>query len=510
MKVITVSLALLIFSSPIISAQTTKDSSPEHLTNFPTETERIEMEKQFQLLIQQQQEEETLPPFEEAIRKAAALPTIVSQLLQDKHGDVYGIIGVQIDQQNYAVEIQYGLLTSLYGRVWRSDIDKPLFWDPAMDVDPDVLRSPITRERRETPENQARDVAASKKVTAILKILNGTNAQNVKVIGFRAADSNLPVINSSFATIPVFVRGDPVGIGMQTVRETYIAVEQEKQNWTATLRAEHVDPILGESSGSMYMIFHRLDVKKQVDVSATAAVARPEEASLAKGISLSETHKYEEALNAFNRALAINPECLSAWVDRGTTFALLGKDQEAVAACDKALELDPNNAEVLGNKGAFLDSLGRYDEALIADECSLLVNPKNPFVLRNKGFTLAGLEKLDEALAAIDESLELEPNNTRALLKKGVILGQLDRNEEASTIFEKVIQIDPRNAGGWADKGISLSKMGKDEEAVAAFDRALDIEPNNAIIWRNKAVILNGLGRRAEAEECFKRYDQLK
>src|SRR5579872_2652489 len=122
----------------------------------PTESQQIEMKRQFQSLIQQIQEDEKILPVEEAVKASASLPT-TPKLLQDKHGNVYGIVGIQIDHQSYVAEIRFGCLTNLYGKVWRPNVDKPLFWNPALDVDPDVIRSPFTLERLETPENEARD-----------------------------------------------------------------------------------------------------------------------------------------------------------------------------------------------------------------------------------------------------------------------------------------------------------------------------------------------------------------
>ena len=55
-----------------------------------------------------------------------------------------------------------------------------------------------------------------------------------------------------------------------------------------------------------------------------------------------------------------------AWCDRAAALSELGRFEEALQANDKALELYPDDYNAWYNKGTALDNLGRYEEAQIA------------------------------------------------------------------------------------------------------------------------------------------------
>jgi tetratricopeptide (TPR) repeat protein len=52
----------------------------------------------------------------------------------------------------------------------------------------------------------------------------------------------------------------------------------------------------------------------------------------------------------------------------------LGESQEALDYYDKALAIDPNRTKALNNKGYILFELGRYQEAIISSERVLAIN----------------------------------------------------------------------------------------------------------------------------------------
>jgi Flp pilus assembly protein TadD len=58
-----------------------------------------------------------------------------------------------------------------------------------------------------------------------------------------------------------------------------------------------------------------------------------------KGIDLAEQGKYNEALQAFDKAIEINPKDAPTWNDKGDALRLLGRVDEADTAYAKAKEL---------------------------------------------------------------------------------------------------------------------------------------------------------------------------
>jgi tetratricopeptide (TPR) repeat protein len=110
----------------------------------------------------------------------------------------------------------------------------------------------------------------------------------------------------------------------------------------------------------------------------------------------------QKALDAFDRALAIDPQDARIHYSRGLALALLGRIDKALAAFDEALKINPQFAEVHCSRGLALAQLGRMDEALAAFDRALAINPQDAEAHHGRGLALAQLGRTDEALAAFD------------------------------------------------------------------------------------------------------------
>ena len=63
-----------------------------------------------------------------------------------------------------------------------------------------------------------------------------------------------------------------------------------------------------------------------------------------KGNMHSNKGRYEEAIEAYDKAIAINPDFAIAWGNKGNALNNLGRYEEAIKALDKAIAIDPNDA----------------------------------------------------------------------------------------------------------------------------------------------------------------------
>jgi len=64
--------------------------------------------------------------------------------------------------------------------------------------------------------------------------------------------------------------------------------------------------------------------------------------------------KQEEAIEAYNKAIEINPKYADAWYNKGVTLVQLERQEEAIKAFDKAIEIYPKYAGAWNNKGVAL------------------------------------------------------------------------------------------------------------------------------------------------------------
>ncbi|MCZ7404513.1 MAG: tetratricopeptide repeat protein [Candidatus Methanoperedens sp.] len=197
---------------------------------------------------------------------------------------------------------------------------------------------------------------------------------------------------------------------------------------------------------------------------------------LNKGNAFKEAGKYQEALNAFNKAIEFDSSNSNAWENKGIVLSDLGRNQEAFDAINKALELDPDNLNALAHKAYSLNALGKRDEANAVAQ---------------------------DVLERSDKLISTNPNDADAWHYRGSFLSFLGKNDEAVVALDKSISINPNNPHTWYVKGDALFALGKYQEAVSAYDRAIAINPNLPHFWQRKGEALKALGKYQEANVAY-------
>ncbi len=129
----------------------------------------------------------------------------------------------------------------------------------------------------------------------------------------------------------------------------------------------------------------------------------------------------------------------------GNLFISEKRYEEALEAFNKAIEINPKDGYVFSRKGIALGIMGRYEEALEAFNKAIEINPKDGYTLSNKGIALGNLDRYEEALAAFNKAIEINPKDVYVLSSKGIALGNLGRHDEALDIFNKAIEINPQD-----------------------------------------------------------------
>jgi tetratricopeptide (TPR) repeat protein len=212
-----------------------------------------------------------------------------------------------------------------------------------------------------------------------------------------------------------------------------------------------------------------------------------------------DTDKYNESLEAYDKAIELydrkieaNPQDTNALYYKG--LALTGRAltmkageklninsdkedrvryfEEAINAYDKAIEIDPKYVTAWKNKGNVLYSLGRYNESLEALDKAIEIVPEYGLAWYSKGLTLYELGRYEESIQAYDKALETFPDNAGIWYNKGNALEAQGEYDAAVDGYDYAIKLDPSLAEAWHGKGLAFEKLGLDTSADAAFNRA--------------------------------------
>ncbi|MFK4525733.1 DNA-binding winged helix-turn-helix (wHTH) protein/predicted Zn-dependent protease [Bradyrhizobium japonicum] len=121
---------------------------------------------------------------------------------------------------------------------------------------------------------------------------------------------------------------------------------------------------------------------------------------------------FETAREMVDRAVALNPNSLRAWEQRGWTYVVAGQPEEAIPSFARTLwpsPFDPSLFSGFTGMGAAFIGLGRFDEAVAAVRKAIRQNELYPVTYRCLAIALAHLGREAEARQAAVGLLNLEP-----------------------------------------------------------------------------------------------------
>jgi Tfp pilus assembly protein PilF len=163
------------------------------------------------------------------------------------------------------------------------------------------------------------------------------------------------------------------------------------------------------------------------------------------GLKFIKDKKYQLALDAFNKALEINPRLYEASYGKGRVYQLTGYDKFAARRFQDVLKYRPDMDEVRMN----LASLHRKHKHYSGAEAELeAVIQRRPLAFEahyNLANVLVEDNKMEQALKEYKLCLKLRPNNANLHNNMGVLFLQKNYPDEALQEFRKAAQLAPKN-----------------------------------------------------------------
>lgn len=116
----------------------------------------------------------------------------------------------------------------------------------------------------------------------------------------------------------------------------------------------------------------------------------------------------------------------------GYEYYKIGNYPRALEAYEKALEIDPNNAEILNGKGRVYYAMGETAQALIYFQQALAAAPDLSSEIvgyYNIGITFEKMLDDKQALQAYEQALSKSPKDQKTLHRKAIVESRLKKGE---------------------------------------------------------------------------------
>jgi tetratricopeptide (TPR) repeat protein len=149
------------------------------------------------------------------------------------------------------------------------------------------------------------------------------------------------------------------------------------------------------------------------------------------------------------------------WARMGEAYDLAGRNDEAINAYQQAVAAKPDNAGYYNNLGNVLARAGKIDEAKSAYAKSAELDPANAgLAWRNFGISLYQANRMTDAIEPLKKATEIDPKNAQGWYLLGTCM-----------------VADPSIYKQQGDKIVVTPMPG----TVEAFQKAIDLDPNGPI-----------------------------
>lgn len=238
------------------------------------------------------------------------------------------------------------------------------------------------------------------------------------------------------------------------------------------------------------------------------APALAQQARTGLGVAYAQAGDYGNAVDAFQQALAAEPNSAELHFDLATAHAHLFHYREAATEYEQVLRLDPHRAEAelslakallnVGAAGDAVPHLRRYNEQRPGD-------PEGTEVL---GEALEQSGNGEEAVAVLRRAVQLAPQSYKAHYHLGTALSKSGALDDAVRELESAVKLGPNETGARYQLGLALRKKretpaAKEQFAALAGLQQRDSPAARAAVLNNEA---NELLQKGQVGQAIRKY----
>jgi len=151
------------------------------------------------------------------------------------------------------------------------------------------------------------------------------------------------------------------------------------------------------------------------------------------------------AIQHLDKATKILPSFVDAYAEKGLIYLANQRYQEADDAFSKAIEHDKNNARAWLGRAKSIAKLERWGAAIQCINKFLELIPDSREGWLFKAQLLLEKGKHQEAEQAFAKYLNMEPDDSTAWCDHGIALHSIGLDEDAAKSFKKCLELDPKN-----------------------------------------------------------------
>ena len=252
---------------------------------------------------------------------------------------------------------------------------------------------------------------------------------------------------------------------------------------------------------------------------------------------LHEAGKFQEALEAYNKVIALKPNHNDALINIGCVLEDIGEKEQALFYLNKAIELEENfrayyncgfiykrqrkynlaiqnytraielnplDISAYNDRGFCYSQIEKYDDAINDLTRAMELNPLDLISTYNRGWCYSQIGKYDDAINDLTRAVALNPLYSTAYSQRGWCYSKIEKYDDAINDHTKAIELNPRNSNAYQNRGWCYSQIGKYDDAIKEYTRAIELSPLDVIAYKNRGWYYLQVGKYDDALEDYR------
>ncbi len=182
-----------------------------------------------------------------------------------------------------------------------------------------------------------------------------------------------------------------------------------------------------------------------------------------------------------------------------------GRYDEAIAAFNRVIALSANKPETAAVASFLIGNVNmtqrKFGNAQIAYERATTLNPNYAEAWNSLGETLGELKQFPRAIAAFNKAVGLDSTLLKAKYNQAVTYDRMKNFRYSEFVFRNLIKSNPTYSLAYDGLAVTLSKAGRVKEAIPLHEKAIALSPQEPSYYFNYAISNLMIGNTAKALE---------
>jgi tetratricopeptide (TPR) repeat protein len=225
------------------------------------------------------------------------------------------------------------------------------------------------------------------------------------------------------------------------------------------------------------------------------------------GDAYSSSGQSDEAIAAYQKAVAANSYYWTNHIALGNAYLGLGDSAKALPEFQKVIEIASDSPMGYEGVGSVYLRQGKWGEAIPEYQKALALAPDSP-TYSNLGTAYFFLKNYDQSTKMYEKAVAMTPNNEELLGNLGDSYRWSGHSDQAAAAYGKAIslafqelRVNPRSASIMGDLGLLYAKKGDAANALQYTNQARAISPDDVGLMYSEALVKTMSDK---PEEAFK------